>query len=637
VNAQPQNQQSVRESLVLLTRDEQLVHLVRCVATDHELFTVDAEVDLPIHLKDDHAGVAMLDADAVQTPIAELVERLKAQFPQLVLVVAGDAAVLGTLLKHISDGSVFRFLHKPISEQRLMQFVNSAWRRHDQEPTLLRFPQASAAASFWESPRTMRAALLGTGALATLILAFWTWSGIAHWPGRGSHAQAALEDLLARADRALLQGHLVTPAGESAVDLYALAHKMAADDPRVRAGIDQLMDRLLSQAERALLDQRIEDAAQLTDAARAIEPDSVRVVFLRDQIGKERERVILAQANEAAAKGDVQRAIAALDNAVPTGQGSALVTQARQEFEQQKVDKKVRDYLERAAERMRAGALVKPAQNNAQFLIESARSIAPNSPEVRLAQQQLADRVVAEAHSALAAGDIAQGERWIAVADEVGVSSEELATLKTAAQRLNVSDKADGVQRLSSLFYQRLTQAMLIEPASDSAKFYLAQLVLADADNPITLLASRAFSARLLDEARAAAGRREALSARLWLSEATLANADAASVAAIQQSLDTTSAAADAADGAGTLKRIRYVKPIFPKFAEEKDMAGWVDLRYVVREDGTVDDVKVTGAQPAGIFDNSAITAVSQWRYNPVGPDDHRADTRMTVRIRFAR
>jgi TonB family protein len=592
VSAQPQNQQLVRESLVLLTRDEQLVDLVRCAASDHELSTVDAEVDLPIHLKDDHAGVAMLDADAVQTPIAELVERLKAQFPHLVLVVAGDAAVLGTLLKLISNGSVFRFLHKPISEQRLMQFVNSAWRRHDQEPTLLRFPQASAAAPSSKSPRTMRAALLGAGVLAALILALWTWSAIAHRPVSGAHAQAG--------------------------------------------GTDQLMDRLLSQAERALLEQRIEDAAQLTDAARAIEPNSVRVAFLTDQIGKERERLILAQANEAAARGDVQRAIAALDSAAPAAQGSALITQARQEFEQQKVDQKVRDYLERAAQRMRAGALVKPAQNNAQFLIESARSIAPNSPEVRLAQQQLADRIVAEAHSALAAGDMIQGEKWITAADEIGVSSEVIATLKAAAQRLNVDDKTEGMTRLSSLFNQRLTQAMLIEPASDSAKFYLAQLVLADADNPITLLASRAFAARLLDEARAAVARREAPSARRWLSEATLANADAASVAAIQQSLDNATAAA-AAESTGTLKRIRYVKPIFPKSAEDNAIDGWVDLTYVVREDGSVDNVTVTGAQPSGVFNSSAVTAVSQWRYNPVAPDDHRADARMTVRIRFAR
>ena len=634
MNAQPDSQPFVRESLVVLTRDEQLVHVVRSVATDHELSTVDAEVDLTIHLKDDHAGVAMLDAEAVQTPIAELVERLKAQFPHLVLVVAGDAAVLGTLLKLISNGSVFRFLHKPISEQRLAQFVNSAWRRHDQEPTLLRFPQASAGASLWESPRTTRAALLGIGALIALILVFWMWSGIARWPVRGLHAQAALEDLLARADQALMQGYLVTPAGESAVDLYALAQKMAGGDPRVRAGIDHVTDRLLSQAERALLDQRIEDAARLTDAARALEPDSVRVVFLTDQIGKERERLILAQANEAAARGDVQRAIAALDNAAPTGQ-SSLVTQARQEFEQQKIDQKVRDYLARAAQRIRAGALVKPAQNNARFLIESARSIAPNSPEVRLAQQQLADRVVAEAHSALAAGDLSQGEKWITVADEIGVSSEEIAALKAAAQQLNVNDKAEGVRRLSSLFNQRLTQAMLIEPASDSAKFYLTQLMLADADSPITLLASRAFSARLLDEARAAVARREALSARRWLSEATLANADAGSVAAIQQSLDSATAGAAAADDAGTLKRTRYVQPVFPKSAEENDITGWVDLRYVVREDGTVDGVTVTGAKPAGIFDSSAVTAVSQWLYNPVAPDEHRADKRMTVRIRF--
>src|SRR5690349_5899542 len=79
------------ESLVVLTRDIDLLTTLRAVATEHEISTVGAEADLAGQLLEDHAGVAVIDASAVSSPIGLLVERLKAQFPDLVLVVAGSS------------------------------------------------------------------------------------------------------------------------------------------------------------------------------------------------------------------------------------------------------------------------------------------------------------------------------------------------------------------------------------------------------------------------------------------------------------------------------------------------------------------------------------------------------------------
>ena len=130
-----------------------------------------------------------------------------------------------------------------------------------------------------------------------------------------------LEGLLARADKAFAAGAYVSPPEENAADLYAQARRRNANDPRAGEGLEKVIDKLLSAAEQQLLAQHIDEAQKLTDQARAIKPDHVRVAFLTAEIGKERERAVLMQARQAAASGNLEQAIAVLDGAP---QGRAL-------------------------------------------------------------------------------------------------------------------------------------------------------------------------------------------------------------------------------------------------------------------------------------------------------------------------
>ena len=41
-------------------------------------------------------------------------------------------------------------------------------------------------------------------------------------------------------------------------------------------------------------------------------------------------------------------------------------------------------------------------------------------------------------------------------------------------------------------------------------------------------------------------------------------------------------------------------------------------MQFMVRTDGTLGDVSVVGAQPVGVFEQSALDAVRHWRYQPV-------------------
>jgi TonB family protein len=447
------------------------------------------------------------------------------------------------------------------------------------------------------------------------------------------------EGLLSRADKALEAGALVAPPGENAADLYRQALRRNANDPRAGNGLEKVIDKLLSFAEERLLAQHLDDAQKLTEEARAIKPDHVRVAFLTAQIGKERERALLTQARQAAASGNIEQAISVLDGASRAGGRSSLVAAARQELEQKRFDERVRDYLRKANDRMRRGSLVEPAQDNARFFIESARALAPNDGEVRQTERQFEDRVVSEARKALAAGNADQGEHWIQAASDSGVSREDISSLTREAQRVRTAAKADATARLALLFNQRMTQGRVVDPAADSAKFYLAQLVQADATHPSTQLAHQAFAARTLEEAKAAVRRQDYAGTRRWLAEAHDAGADDASISSVERDI---TAAQDTAKRtnefitASSLQLTRYVPPDFPVAARARGMSGWVDVQFVVRTDGSVADVIIMGAEPVGIFERAAVDAVRKWHYKPVVRNGEALNRRARLRVQFA-
>ncbi len=81
-----------------------------------------------------NAGIAFIDAGALgaRPGVAEqLILRLHNQLPDVVLVVAGDGAAQAELAALVTDGTIYRYVHKPVSAQRVKLFVDAAWRKRD--------------------------------------------------------------------------------------------------------------------------------------------------------------------------------------------------------------------------------------------------------------------------------------------------------------------------------------------------------------------------------------------------------------------------------------------------------------------------------------------------------------------------
>ncbi len=646
--------------LMALTQDQKFLATLKKVSEPaHPVHVSGSEIDFSAALMAQHAGVAVLDSAAVATAIEKLTTRLHTQFPDLVLIVAGTADEQGTLAAQITDGTVHRFLHKPVSEQRVRLFAEAAWRRYEEGLNDARATAPRAPAR--RGPKWLLILALVLAVAAPVI-----WLAL-----RGNHSDtpaatpapssaaavddAALEDLLARADQALAADALVSPPNANAADLYRAALRRNARDPRAVSGLEQVIDRLVTDAEAQLAEHHLDAAQQLADAARAINPGHPRVAFLTAQIGAQRERAVLGKAQRAAAGGDVGAALAVLDDASRGGHNSTLVDEARQQLAQKQVTERVADFISRGRDALSRGALLEPPEENARFYIESAHALAANDAAVQQARTDLVARLEAEARQAITAGNPEQADTWANAAAESGADPGEAEALRNAAQQLRGVAKADALAHVESLFNQRLAQGRLLEPPSDSARYYLEQLAQAEPASDATLAARTSFETRLLDEAHAAVQAQNLSAARRWLSEAQNAGASPAGLSAVEAEISAATgaaaapgvaapapapAAAGAAEtsyvSASTLKRSRYMAPEYPQSAREHGVAGWVDVQFTVNTDGTLSEVSIVGAQPVGVFEPNALDAVRHWRYEPVVRDGVAVVQRARVRVRFA-
>lgn len=76
------------------------------------------------------------------------------------------------------------------------------------------------------------------------------------------------------------------------------------------------------------------------------------------------------------------------------------------------------------------------------------------------------------------------------------------------------------------------------------------------------------------------------------------------------------------------------VVPVYPEFAVERHVEGYVNLSYDVTADGEVVNVRILDAKPEHIFNDSAIKALSRWKYS-IYPKGKQVVARQDQTVRF--
>jgi TonB family protein len=574
-------------------------------------------------------------------------------FPDLAIIVAGRRDDEHDLAPLVSEGVIFRFLHKPASAERIRNFVDATQRRaHGTDLTATLPPRhknqlfggGTAEVPALAPPFklklddaftrrwTRRSLLLIPIALLVWGIAAWEpWNRFASDSAETAAAPAAktnpaedarLQKMLDSAALALSQGALIDPPGNNALELYrAVLARDPANGP-ARRGIDSVADELLVQAERALMEQDITRLASAVDAVRSVRPDHPRLEFFVSQL--ERERALAGQS------GQPVRAVDTMGRPIEVPAGTSELPSVR-----------VQAFVQLANDRMRSNQLV--GRDGALGYVLSARKIDAADPGVVGAASQLGGMFQSNAQKAIRDNRLDDANRWYQNSVELGMERTQLASLRADIDAARIGNERADRGRLLVVANQRIAQGRLIEPKGDSAQHYVDLLRAADPQFEGLADTRALLATRSLAEARTAMGANNLDRADAYVRAAADAGAPAAEVADLNAKIMSMRVVKPAAAPApeptiiaeDKLKRTYFMAPNYPPRAQERGTEGWVDLEFTVTKDGTTSDAVVRASEPAGTFDRAALDAVKRWRYEPRVVGGNVVDQRVQTRLRF--
>jgi TonB family protein len=251
--------------LVVLTADEVFLQTLKeGVGAARRLWHVLSPDKISDLLVAGGVGILVLDVQALNEAAARFVADIKRQFPDLVIVVAGNRESETELARLISDGSIYRFIHKPLSPARARLFADAAVKRFDDR----RRRTVEVAAPTAGAPRQPRRILIGatSAGVAVLLTAGW-------FLHRRNVEQAEVS-----------AGAAPAPSTASMAPSASLQPL-----PAVKSVLMEAQERLLARARAALDQQRLDEAASTIEAARKAGIATERVAQLATELAQARE------------------------------------------------------------------------------------------------------------------------------------------------------------------------------------------------------------------------------------------------------------------------------------------------------------------------------------------------------------
>ena len=455
--------------LVVLTADNLFLTTLReAVGGSVRLWHVPAPDKVSDLLLAGDVGILVLDGAMVIGNNAAFVEQLKHQFPELVILYAGTREDESMLAGLISRGSVYRFIHKPMSSARARLFVQAAIRKYDD-------PRSTMVMVAPAKPRKhSQTLLLGGGivTLALLIVSIVAWQRLRiarsdFTDSQSSTNSEAADPLLLRAADALAANRLTEPSGDNALEFYLAKLARSPSDATARAGLAEVHERLLARAENALLEERLDEAGAAIDGARRAGVEGGRIAFLSAQLNKAREQFKQAQSRariQTELRASEDKLAQALQNTAQRETGARLLLEARSAMQSHDFDKSSRllqaatglssqadidtvraalattrieaqtqsreKLLKLANERLQQDRLLDPANDNAKFYLAGLRALDPTFAGLAPATQDFGGRLLVKARRALSLGQHDAAGTWLDEAVAAGYSAQEIAVVR---------------------------------------------------------------------------------------------------------------------------------------------------------------------------------------------------------------
>ncbi len=250
-------------------------------------------------------GVLLIDLGSVATRPDALVQQILGQFPDVVVCVAGRRDDESGLASLITEGHVYRFMHKPLSPRRAGMFLQAAIRHHCERRPDPRLPSlvpdnVVALPSRFEPLKWVFVAV-GVALFVMLLSIFvdgrpadspaMTTATPPQAPAQAPPATppAQANPVLSRARAAFDAGRYESPPGRNALDLYKAVVLAQPDSLEARTGLDRTLDRILMNARMALEAGNIPEAQRLVVRVLDADPDRPAAVTLSQQLREKGE------------------------------------------------------------------------------------------------------------------------------------------------------------------------------------------------------------------------------------------------------------------------------------------------------------------------------------------------------------
>ena len=498
-----------------------------------------------------------------------------------------------------------------------------------------------------------------------------------------AEVQLASSELLAEARLARGAGQIYNPPGSNAIELYMAASAAAPDDSEIAAEMATVIQQALSNAESALLERRDDDAAAALDRIALAEPENARLPFLNAQLEQMQLRNFLEEARLSIRETRFEDAAIALTGA--RSLDVAVTTEIETvevELSDARSAQRADDVLAQAAASLEEGRLTEPSNDNARYYYELVLSNDPGNVAAIQGLSAIASQLVLQARTQIDRGNFNTAETLLADANKLDPSStavaESAAALKAArerearelreeADRQAASERRAAEERAAQ---QRAAEQQAAEQQAaeqqaaeqQAAEQRATEQRAAEQQAAEQRAAERQAAEQTASSAAAATDNDEqtddpvveqsgenAAVVIAGVDSAAIDNGAAASIdetpaepvnesstEAVEDQTAEPYVLNDIPINVSQMNRTKYVVPKYPRSAERRRIAGWVDIVFIVTIDGLVRDVTVRDSDPETTFVKAATKAVEDWEFEPVIEDGSAVEKRAAIRLMFA-
>lgn len=643
--------------------------------------SIDDVAELP-DPSDHRNWLVVLDAGSQNDPRATvaILEQRIAGRPLIVVVPDGDTADWRSVLLR---GAVIDVV--PRQELQQPRFAAALLQA---EARIHAAPSATATPLGGEAPARRALSPLVTGAIALTAIAAVAGLWLSHRSGvrvTGAAGPAAappatasmtspastapgnapsVTELLSAARVAFANPKTVLPRvdadthGESALELYS---QILARDPANDEALDGMVriwavGRARIQADIGV--GKLDEAAQLLASFKTAPVDTREAGELDAALATARPHWLVTRTQQSIAAGDVAGAEQLLAQLVATGAESATVADLRRALEARKTDLQLTGMAHDVKAALDAGALLDPANDNADTRLQAMRQVSRSSTLTLNAQRDVQSALLASAQDATGKAQFELAQRLLAAAVELGVTPGTTeakralqAEMDASAQRAAAAAAAAASARLAAsstaqpapkaapveeVIAAKPVRALEVEYPKHAAEENLSGFVVVEftlqrngqasgahvveANPPKTFDASAlaAVSHGRFDTSRLVNNQPQR--ARIKVSYAASAqNGNQVPAAAPAVATAPAAPAAPAAAPEAGLIAAKPVRPLdvtYPDMAMAAKLEGYVIVEFMLQHDGRALGAHVVESSPSGIFDANAVAAVARGRFD---------------------